>query len=108
MTLALNYKDADKRNRDKLTDREKKMMVEEVPSLLTYLAFMFFPAQAISGPFVEFALFNQYINLEGHYAKLGTFESWPSAFKRFVEGIGCIAVTLLIPIYIGQPEYTIS
>ena len=64
MSLALNYKDGDKANQKKLTPRETTMMVEERPGLLTYLAYMFFPAQAVSGPFSEFVPFEKYINLE--------------------------------------------
>ena len=108
MTLALNYKDADKKNRENLTPREKKMMVEEIPSLMTYLAFIFFPAQALSGPFIEFALFDQYIQNKGHYADLKPFENWPTAFKRFIQGFGCLAVSILIQVYVVDPKYVIS
>ena len=41
MSLALNFKDAGAAA-GTLSEREAKMMVKEVPSLLTYMSYMFF------------------------------------------------------------------
>lgn len=70
MALSLNYKDGDPKNRDKLTKREKAMIVDEVPDLLEYLSFVLFPGEAVSGPFSEYAPFKDFINLRGRFAEL--------------------------------------
>jgi hypothetical protein len=110
MSLALNYKDGDKKNIDKLTAREKTMVVKEVPDLFTYLAYMWFPGSTIA-PFHEFATFDDFIHLRGRFASLKSFETWPAAFKRFTQGWLCVIVMVgIIPVYLipkGR-DYVIS
>jgi len=107
MSLALNFKDGGVGG-GILSERERRMMVEDVPNLPTYLSYMFFCGQSITGPFTEFTDFSNFINLRGHYSHLQRFESWPYAFTRYFHGITCAVVTLTITTYIVDPAYTIT
>jgi len=70
MSLALCYKDGDEENSKKLTSREKAKAVKELPTLTTYLNYMFFVGQVISGPFCEFSDFDDWLHLRRHYANI--------------------------------------
>lgn len=101
MSLSLSYKDGGPKNLGKLTKRERLMAVKEVPDLLTYFSYVLFPAAAISGPFHEFAPFNDYIHNQGRFADLKKFETWLPAFKRFIQGFICLGVMLAMPAFTG-------
>ena len=96
MSASLSFKDGDAKNKENLTKREKAYLIDKVPDLLTWLSYVHFPATMI-GPFVEFATFDEFIHLRGRFADLKPFEAWPSAFKRFIQGWLCAAMSLAIP-----------
>jgi len=96
MCLCLCYKDGDEGNFNKCTSREKAKAVKEHPSLVSYLSYMFFVGQVISGPFSEYSDFEDWINLRKNYAKINYFETWVPALKRFGQGWLCLLVAMLI------------
>jgi hypothetical protein len=68
---------------------------------------MFFVGQVSSGPFVEFKTFDEFISYRGNYATIGSFDTWYSAFKRYLHGWASLVVAIGITQFI-TPEYTIT
>lgn len=93
MILAFNYKDggpgAD------VTPREKKYSIQDIPSLLRYLSYMFNLQSAVIGPTFEYKDWDAFMDLRGDYAKMKPFSNYASAFMRFGHGLICVGVSMV-------------
>ena len=76
-----------------LKSRELKFAIEDVPSFLEFMSYIYFCGATISGPWYEFKDFDTFIKLEGD------FKSIPStlrpAFRRYMDAWLCVAVGTL-------------
>lgn len=77
-----------------LKSRELKYAIEEIPSFLDFIAYLYFCGAAISGPFYEFKDFIMMIRQEGDFKRI------PSTLKpgltRFVHAWCMVAVGALL------------
>jgi len=64
--------------------------VEELPSFLDFLAYIYFCGASISGPWYEYRDFNDLINLQGDYSK-GIPSTWRAALTRYLTAWSCVA-----------------
>ncbi len=72
-----------------LKSREKKFaIVEGIPSLLDFWAYMYFCGGCISGPWYEFKDFKQYMSQEAHYKTI------PSTIIPTLKRIFMIAILI--------------
>ena len=46
-----------------------------------------------TGSITEYRQFKEWINREGDFAKMKLYSNWPAAFRRFFEGIACMALS---------------
>jgi D-alanyl-lipoteichoic acid acyltransferase DltB (MBOAT superfamily) len=95
-----------KRARDKLKDgqrkvplkelgvdlkaRELRFALEETPSFVEFLSYIYFCGAAISGPWYEFSDFNNMINLSGDFASVPS--TVRPALRRYLDAWLCVAV----------------
>lgn len=92
--LAFNYKDgAPGAN---VTPREKKYSIEKIPSLLSYLAYVFSLQSSVIGPSFEYKDWDSFMDLKGDYAKMPPFSNYASAFIRFVHGLMCVGASIAL------------
>ena len=80
-------KDGDtlKKNRDKpdLKSREKAFAVEETPSFLDYISYLYFVGAPICGPWLEYKDLMDFFRVKGHYKDILTVSTLKPAMIRF-------------------------
>jgi len=98
-SLACNIKDGDTHrtakkegNEADLKRREKYYAVEEVPSIFSYLSYMYFVGGSISGPWFEFRDLDDFFEARGHYENIHQFDTFYRGMERFAHAWGLVVV----------------
>lgn len=92
--ISMNYRDGAYADKE-LTAREKKYALTQLPNFFDYCTYVFNLQSAVVGPSFEFKDWDNFINLQGDYAKMKPFSNYWPALKRFAQGLFCIVVSVL-------------
>lgn len=77
-----------------LKKREKAFAIEEMPSFLDFMSYVYFCGGAISGPWYEYKDFIQMIRSEGHYKNVPS--TLIPALTRYVNAWMCVGAGLCL------------
>lgn len=97
--FSFSYKDGGE-NPSKLTPSQNALKVLHLPTYIEFLSYVSHSSGCLSGPFMEFADFKNWIEFEGHYKTLprgkeGWKNLWP-AVKKWSGGFISIVITLAL------------
>lgn len=110
--LSWAYADGAKIQKDLTPDQNQRKVVH-FPTILEYLAFVYYCCGCMCAPFIEFSDFKNWIELSGHYKTLprgpgGVPKTIVPLLKRVLAGIMCLAFHLGVSVGLGIVTSTVG
>ena len=109
------YKDGGEDHKT-LTKDQMERKIDEMPSIIEYLSYVFYCGGGIVGPVFEFADFKNFMELKGHYKDMprgtSSYVTIVPAMKELLGGFVCIGVHVALVVaggfdiyFCGSKEY---
>jgi hypothetical protein len=89
----------------KLSEAQIERKVIHMPTVLEYYSFVCFCCGGVVGPFIEFSMFKNWIELSGQYKNMPRKGTLRPALIRIFQGITCLALHILIVVVLGCSVY---